>query len=379
MNALPEILLDYQKVWVEDPAATKILVKSRRIGGSWSTAAYYVLYAAAEGKEGGNVLYIAYNKHIAREFIEDCAAFAEAYETAASEMEEEIFDDDGKGILTYIIRFASGYRVEALSSSPKGFREEGRNRPVIIIDEAAYVENFDQVLKSAIALKIWGAKILVLSSHNGTDNPFNEFVEDVRAGKRPGVIHEYDFERAIRDGLCKRIFAYTDRKWTPEAEKEFVAAIRKEYGDDAEEELDCVPSKGEGAVFTRMMIKNCMDSTIPILRWEKGDAWEEEPDDIRKEECEAWCRENLDLLLESLNEKRRHWFGEDFARNRNLTVIWPGYEKEDTKIRVPFAVELANIPFKQQIQILFYILDRLPRFAGGAMDARATGSLWQNI
>ena len=47
------------------------------------------------------------------------------------------------------------------------------------------------------------------------------------------------------------------------------------------------------------------------------------------------------------------------------------FERLDS--RVPFAVELFDVPFKQQEQILFYILDRLPRFAGGAMDARGNG------
>jgi phage FluMu gp28-like protein len=36
-------------------------------------------------------------------------------------------------------------------------------------------------------------------------------------------------------------------------------------------------------------------------------------------------------------------------------------------------VELRNIPFQQQEQILFYIVDRLPRFRYGALDARGNG------
>jgi phage FluMu gp28-like protein len=34
---------------------------------------------------------------------------------------------------------------------------------------------------------------------------------------------------------------------------------------------------------------------------------------------------------------------------------------------------LRNVPFEQQKQILFYFLDRLPRFRAGAMDARGNG------
>jgi len=40
---------------------------------------------------------------------------------------------------------------------------------------------------------------------------------------------------------------------------------------------------------------------------------------------------------------------------------------------VPFSVELRNIPFKQQEQVLFYIVDRLPKLIGGALDAGGNG------
>ena len=36
-------------------------------------------------------------------------------------------------------------------------------------------------------------------------------------------------------------------------------------------------------------------------------------------------------------------------------------------------VELRNIPFRNQEQVLFYIVDNLPRFTTGAMDARGNG------
>ena len=42
--------------------------------------------------------------------------------------------------------------------------------------------------------------------------------------------------------------------------------------------------------------------------------------------------------------------------------------------RVPFAVELRNVPFEAQKQIVFYVIDRLPRFVSGAFDHRGNGS-----
>jgi phage FluMu gp28-like protein len=47
--------------------------------------------------------------------------------------------------------------------------------------------------------------------------------------------------------------------------------------------------------------------------------------------------------------------------------------------QVPFVVELRNVPFRQQEQIAFYLLDRLPRFMGGAFDARGNGQFLAEV
>ena len=78
-------------------------------------------------------------------------------------------------------------------------------------------------------------------------------------------------------------------------------------------------------------------------------------------------------MLAGLDPKRRHYFGEDFARNGDLSVASPLAEKENLTYRQPFVVELFNIPFKEQELIIFYIIDRLPRFTFGKFDARGNG------
>ncbi|MCP4158854.1 MAG: hypothetical protein GY760_02165 [Deltaproteobacteria bacterium] len=367
------IFLEYQKKWVKDKSTTKLHAKSRRIGGTWGEAADDTLYAASEGMLGGDVIYIGFKKEMASEFIEDCAKFAEIYEKGASAVEEDIFNDKDKDILTFVIRFASGYKIEALTSSPRSLRGKGKNRPRVVIDEAAFHDDLPGLIKAAIALKIWGASIRFISSHNGVDNPFNLLLEDIKAGRRPGTVHEVDFDQAIADGLYKRVCLASGIEWTPEGEKKWRDEIVKEYGDDADEELFCIPSEGEGAFFSRPLIKNNMKKDIPVVFWSQKDDWAELPDRIREKECQEWLEETLKPLLDDLDPKRHTWFGEDFARIQNLTVIWPVQEKEDSNLRVPFAVELFNIPFRQQEQILFYIVDKLPRFVGGAMDARGNG------
>src|SRR5690606_39777876 len=71
----------------------------------------YVLIAAESG--GQNVYYIGYNQDMAVEYIEACAMWARAFDYAASEIEEGIWEDDpDKHIKTFTIRFPSGKRSE---------------------------------------------------------------------------------------------------------------------------------------------------------------------------------------------------------------------------------------------------------------------------
>ena len=78
-------------------------------------------------------------------------------------------------------------------------------------------------------------------------------------------------------------------------------------------------------------------------------------------------------LLKLLDPQQLHAFGEDFGRTGDLTVIAPYAVGLDLRCRVPFLVEVRNMPYRQQEQVLFYIADRLPRLMGGAMDATGNG------
>ena len=54
-------------------------------------------------------------------------------------------------------------------------------------------------------------------------------------------------------------------------------------------------------------------------------------------------------------------------------MLYPSTIQQNLRLRVPFVVELFNVPFREQETICFYILDRLPRFQHGAFDGRGNG------
>jgi phage FluMu gp28-like protein len=314
--------------------------------------------------------YIGYNKDMAQEFIEDCADWSKHFNHAAENVEEFVFKDVDKDILAFRIRYASGHKVVALSSRPANLRgKQGK----IIIDEAAFHDDLAGLLKAAVALLMWGGKLVIISTHDGDDNLFNEIIEEILAGKKPYSHHKVTFWDAVEAGLYKRICLRKGIEYTAEGEKKWCDDIIDTYGDDADEELHCIPSKGSGAYFTRQLVKGCMKEDIPVITWSQADEWVYRSDIEREKECSEWLEDVIGPVLEELDPKLKHWFGEDFARNQNLTVVWPIQELSDTTLRVPFGLELFNIPFKQQEQILWFILDRLPNFCGGAMDSRGNG------
>lgn len=364
----PPALLPYQKAWAQDANHVKVYEKSRRIGISWSEAAVDALLAASGS--GMDVWYVGYNREMALEFINDTAFWVRHYGLAAGAVEEALVEDEDRDILSFRIRFASGRRVTALSSRPSNLRgKQGK----VVIDEAAFHENLPELLKAGLALLMWGGTVAVISTHNGDDNPFNELVKDVRSGRLPYSLHRTTLDDALSEGLYRRICLRLGSEWSPDAETEWRRELLDLYGEAADEELFCIPVRAATTYFPRALIEACMDESAPVLRWNCRPGFEELGEEVRRKEAKEWCDRHLEPLLGGLPENRAGYFGEDFGRSGDLTVIVPLLEDGNRRYRAPFIVELRNAPFRQQEQVLFHIVDRLPRFAGGALDARGNG------
>lgn len=292
--ALPpgDLLLPYQQHAVDLCSKNRMVVieKSRRVGLTWALAAHAVLKAgASRGARGSDVLYISYKHEIAREFIDACAMWAKAFAVASGEVGEFLFDDQDehgntKSIQAFRIRFASGFEIVGLSSAPRTIRGKQGD---VFIDEASFVDNLGELLKAALALLMWGGSVFVVSTHNGVDNPFNQLLDEIRAGKRKGETLTITFDQAVADGLYERVRLVGGAEDL--SKPEWIADIRGFYGDAAAEELDCIPSAGGGAFI---------DPALVIAAHH---------DDCAKPE---------------LYEKGLCVAGRDIARRRDLDVIW---------------------------------------------------------
>lgn len=350
--------------------------KSRRTGATWGAAADAVLRSAAARSSGGmDTLYMGTSHDMAKEFIDAAANWAQLLEHVCSGIGETLFDDGSdNGIKALKIDFASGFSIVALSSKPRSLR--GR-QGFAILDEAAFVDNLPELLKAAMAFLMWGGKVLVISTHNGADNAFNQVITDIRAGRAAYGLVRFDLDDALRDGLFERmclINAHKHGEWTAEKEADWREKLVADYREAADEELYCIPSQGSGAWLPGPLIEARMHDA-PVLRLSFPDSFTMLPEHVRKAEVQRWIADELEPVMRAtLDPALQSGLGFDVGRYRDLSVICPMQIGRSMRRIVPFLVELSKVPFQQQEQIRDAIAYGLPRFIGGRTDATGLGA-----
>ncbi|MGV8987640.1 MAG: terminase large subunit domain-containing protein [Cypionkella sp.] len=375
-GGLPKVLLPYQArtLGLLDSVCPVLFVeKSRRIGLTWGLAAYAVIRAGRQKAAGGmDVMYISYSREMTREFIDACAMWAKAFDIAAGSAEETLFDqgDDEKAINAFRIKFASGFEIMALSSAPRGLRGK---QGVVIIDEAAFVDNLKELLKAALAFLMWGGQVVVCSTHDGADNDFNVAVQDILAGRSKFAHVRIDFDGALKEGLYQRICLVTGKEWSPKAEAEWRQSIIDFYGDGADEELFCIPSLTSGSWLPAPLIEARMTVDTPVLRLELPKDYLYR-DHLAQASLMAPFMEELTEQLKEIDLGPQFAFGSDFARVADLTTGSLMAIEERLKRREVLAYELRGVPGDEQKLIAKTVLNRVRgRLVGAAFDATGMG------
>lgn len=134
-----------------------------------------------------------------------------------------------------------------------------------------------------------------------------------------------------------------------------------------------MPKNGSGLWLSRALIERQMSEKTPVVRFEAKDGFSLVPEPMRYKEMNDWCEKTLAPILQNLSPNLLHFFGEDFARSGDMTSFVILAQQQNLTKQVQFIVELGNMPYKQQEQIVLFILKQLPRFSGGAFDARGNG------
>lgn len=316
-----DLLLPYQRAWVQDEARFKIWLKSRQIGGSLA-ASFEVVADALE--TGGDWVILSAGERQALEFMDKV-------QRAASIFCDAISFSTGKEYRPEVqksqLRFPNGARVLALPANPATARGYSAN---LVLDEFAFHENPEEIWRAVypiISNPLRGAlKLRVISTPAGRNNKYFDLWEHAPAFSR----HKTTVYDAVADGLSLNV-------------EELRANLAD--ADGWAQEFECQFMEHSSQVFPADLVRAC------------------ESDDA-----------SLDVSDELFSRDSRIrpalFVGIDVGRKRDLTVAWTLERLPGGSLITREVLVLDRVPFPQQEAIL---APRVMAAAFTAIDATGIG------
>lgn len=288
------IFLMFQSKWITDTARLKLMVKSRQIGISWSTAFASVERTAAQGARHDE--WVSSRDDIqARLFIEDCKMFAGIMNMAAKDLGEIAFDGEGK-LSAYVLEFASGKRIHSMSSNPDA---QAGKRGSRILDEFALHRDQRKMWAIAYPGITWGGSMEIVSTHRGSNSFFNQLIREVEEKGNPKKIslHRVTLQDALDQGFLYKLQQAlpADAQQQDMDEAEYFDFVKSGAADDESflQEYMCVPADDDSKFIEYELITGC--EYIAGMPWE---------------------RSHTDRFAGKI------FCGVDIGRKKDLTVLW---------------------------------------------------------
>jgi phage FluMu gp28-like protein len=323
------LLLPYQTKWVRDTSRLKIAEKSRQIGWTWATACGLVRRKGLFD-EACDAWISSRDQLQSQLFIEDCKHFADYFSIAADVFAIDLLTP--KGATDHGLKFANGRRIHSLSSNPDAQAGKRGDR---ILDEFALHEDPRKLFSIALPGISWAGSLEIFSTHRGTQNYFNELINEIKHGGNPKgfSLHSVSLQTALEQGLLHKLQAKL-----PEGdprlemdEAEYFDSIRRTCADEEsfQEEFCCQPSDEQTAFLSYDLIGSC--------EFKAGESWQ------------------VNLAPQSDMGRRSFYAGVDIGRDHDLTVIWVVERVGDVRFtREVMALERAT--FEAQESALYGIL-----------------------
>lgn len=316
-----DLLLPYQRAWVQDTARFKIWLKSRQIGGSLA-ASFEVVADAIE--TGGDWVILSAGERQALEFMDKVNRAASIFCDAVSYSSGREYRPE---IQKSQIRFPNGARVLALPANPSTARGYSAN---LVLDEFAFHENAEEIWRAVypiISNPLRGAlKLRVISTPAGRNNKYFDLWEHAPAFSR----HKTTVYDAVAHGLALNIDELRANLADP---------------DGWAQEFECQFMEHSSQVFPAELVKGC------------------ESDDATLDASE-------DLFSRESRIRPALFVGIDVGRKRDLTVAWTLERLPSGQLITREVLVLDRVPFPQQEAIL---APRVMAAAFTAIDATGIG------
>lgn len=226
--------MGHQVEWMQDRTPIIQCVKGRRTGISYAESARAVMDCVADLYD---TYYSTYSLDATRSFIKNSKKFATIANVAATAITQTLIIDNEE-IQTQSLQFKNGRVIQAIPGNAVNLRDR---QGVIVIDEAAFRKDLQEVLDAGYANLIWGGQLRVISTHFGVKNDFNRLAEDLAKNPEKGRLHFVPFQTALDNGLYKRICALKGEEWSQEGQDEWKRLLYLKAGQSALQEFDAIP------------------------------------------------------------------------------------------------------------------------------------------
>ena len=164
---------EFQDECVEDFLEHRfnIVLKSRQLGLSTLVAAYAVWMAIFQKEK--NILIIATKLTVAQNFITKVKTMIRSLPKWM--ILADIVENNKQKI-----RFSHGSQIQAIPTSEDAGRSEALS--LLIVDEAAFVRNFDTIWTGIYPTISTGGRVIILSTPNGVGGQYHKLYVDAEAG-----------------------------------------------------------------------------------------------------------------------------------------------------------------------------------------------------
>ncbi len=149
-----------------------VVVKSRQLGLSTLTAAYAVWMALF--RKDKTVLVIATKLAVAQNFIKKV-------KIALSGIPKWMWITEITAKNTQAVEFSNGSAIKAVPTSEDAGRSEALS--LLIVDEAAFIRNFDELWKGLYPTLSTGGRAVIVSTPNGTGGQYYDIYHNAEAGE----------------------------------------------------------------------------------------------------------------------------------------------------------------------------------------------------
>jgi phage FluMu gp28-like protein len=338
------IFLPYQSRWIADESRLKLIEKSRQIGLSWATA-YAGVSRTALATARFDQWVSSRDDIQAQLFLEDCKFWAGNLSIAAEDLGEQVLDPRDRQT-AYVLRFASGRRINSMSSNPNA---QAGKRGGRILDEFALHPDPRKLWTIAYPGITWGGSMELISTHRGSNNFFNQLVREIREQGNPkGIsLHTVTLQDALDQGflwkLQQSLAAEDERQAMDEAA--YFDFIKSGAADEEsfQQEYMCRPADDDAAFLEYDLIARC--------EYPAGTDWEEIEDGT--------------LFL-----------GIDIGRKKDLTVLWL-LEKLGDVFYTRRVITLQNMTKPDQEKVIWpWIAQVLASGGRVAIDNTGLGIGW---